>query len=92
MLPLNHSNKENKKDMKAFETSQSYGNDLTIKVIKRTSKTITIDTSFGIQRIKVRGQENGLEYISFKCWLIYASDNFDMNEAVKIANEKAYYS
>ena len=78
--------------MKAFETSQSYGNDLTIKVIKRTSKTITIDTSFGIQKIKVRGQENGLEYISFKCWLIYSSDNFDMNEAVRIANEKAYYS
>lgn len=78
--------------MKAFETNKKYGNDLTLEVISRTKKTATIKTSFGTQKIKLRGQENGLEYISFKCWIIYANDYYDQEESQKQAYERAYYS
>jgi hypothetical protein len=78
--------------MKAFKINTKYGNDLTLEVIKRTAKTVTIKTSFGEQRIKLRGQENELEYISFKCWLIYATDEYNEKEAQKQALERAYYS
>ena len=37
-----------------FQTRKSYGNDLTIEILSRTAKTITIKSSFGEQRVKVR--------------------------------------
>ena len=78
--------------MKTFETNKKYGNDLIVEVISRTKKMATIKTSFGTQKIKLRGQENGLEYISFKCWLIYANDYYNQEESQKQALERAYYS
>lgn len=74
-----------------FKTGEFYGNDLTIEVISRTEKTITIKTSFGTQRIKVKDYGTGTEYISFKCWLILATEDFNKEEAQAIALENAYY-
>jgi len=71
-----------------FETGKSYGNDLTIDVLSRTEKTLTIKTVFGTQKIKIRNYHNETESISFKCWLITSADLFDKN----IANEIAYYN
>jgi len=79
--------------MTAFKTSESYGNDLTIKVISRTAKTVTIETvAWGTSRVKIRTHQNGLEYISFKAWLIDATEKFDIEEARKIAYSNAYES
>tara|TARA_R110002050_G_scaffold50478_1_gene116648 strand:- start:2213 stop:2446 length:234 start_codon:yes stop_codon:yes gene_type:complete len=74
-----------------FQESKEYGNDLTIKVLKRTEKTITIETiAWGVQRVKVRKNADGSEFILYKAWLIYASDIFDAEESKKIAYERAY--
>jgi|TARA_R110000823_G_scaffold31321_1_gene89267 hypothetical protein len=78
--------------MRTFETSKNYGNDLTIKVLKRTAKTVTIETTaWGVSKVKVRDYGNGSEYISFKAWLITSDDIFDSNEAKELAIERAYY-
>lgn len=74
-----------------FEIGKSYGNDLTIEVISRTEKTITIKSTFGTQRVKVREWTKGTESISFKAWLIVATEEFDENEARNIFMENAYY-
>ncbi len=74
-----------------FETKKSYGNDCTIEVLKRTEKTLTIKSVFGTQRIKVKTQPDGTEYISFKCWLIEANEFFDQEEATNIFLSNAYY-
>lgn len=74
-----------------FKTGQKYGYVLTIEIVKRTAKTITIKSTFGEARVKVRQHANGLEYISFKAWLIDATELFNKEEAQKIALEKAYY-
>lgn len=74
-----------------FETGKFYGNDLTIEVIKRTKKTITIKTvAWGIQRVKVRNWNTETEGIHFKAWIVLASEIFDEDEARTIAFEKAY--
>jgi hypothetical protein len=74
-----------------FETGKLYGNDLTIEVIKRSEKTITIKSTFGTQRVKVRDYGNGVEAIMFKAWYILACEEFNKEEAMKIAMENAYY-
>jgi hypothetical protein len=73
-----------------FEAGKEYGNDLTITVLSRSQKTITIKTSFGVQRIKVRISGN-VEQILFKCWLIDASEKFDEKIALENAMYRAYY-
>ena len=76
-----------------FETSKEYGNDLTIKIISRTEKTAMIETNaWGVKRVKLRKHNNGLEYISFKSWLIYATENFDSQVATMNMMERCYYS
>jgi len=70
-----------------FEIGKSYGNDLTMEVISRTEKQLTIKTVFGTQKIKVR-QSNNEEYVFFKCWIVYASEAFDF----EIAREISYYN
>jgi len=77
--------------MKKFEANKIYGNDLEMTIVKRTAKMATIKTCFGEQRVKIKSCEIG-EYISFKCWLIYATEEFNAEEAQQIAMEKAYYS
>ncbi len=74
-----------------FKTGETYGNDLIIEVVKRTAKTVTIKSTFGETRVKVRQHANGIEYISFKAWLIDATEAFNKNEAQRLALEKAYY-
>ena len=76
-----------------FEAGKSYGNDLTVQVISRTKKTVTIDTVvWGVKRVKVRDYGNGLEYISFKSWLITSAELFNKEEATRISYERSYYS
>lgn len=75
-----------------FEIGKSYGNDLTVEVLKRTAKTITIKSTFGEQRIKVREYMPGVEAIDFKAWYITANETFDKEKARQISYEKAYYS
>ena len=74
-----------------FESGKHYGNDLTIEILKRTEKTVTIKTvAWGVQRVKVREWTKGVEGIHYKAWIVIATENFDENEYVKIAFEKAY--
>lgn len=62
----------------AFETGKLYGNDLTIEIISRTEKTIVIKTqAWGVNRVKVREWNDSCEMISFKAWLILATEIFD---------------
>lgn len=76
-----------------FEAGKEYRNDLTIKVISRTEKTLTIETTaWGKKRVKVKDYGTGTEYISFKAWMILATEEFNKEEAVQIAYEKAYLS
>jgi hypothetical protein len=70
-----------------FETGKQYGNDLTLEVISRTEKTAVIKTNFGTQRIKIN-QRSKCEVIYFKCWLIEATENFD----IQVAREISYYN
>jgi hypothetical protein len=73
-----------------FEAGKEYGNDLTIEVISRTEKTITIKAGgFGTKRVKLK-PDNGVERIFFKCWIIEATELFDIDEARRIYNEYAY--
>jgi len=74
-----------------FQTSKSYGNDLTIEILSRTEKTVTIKSSFGEQRVKVRKHTNGVEAIMFKYWYILSTEDFNKKEAIEIANYNAYY-
>ena len=85
---------ENETNMNAqFETGKSYGNDLTLEIVKRTAKTATIKTVFGEQRVKIKVCTNrNIEYISFKCWLIDSTDDFNEEDAQQVAMENAYYS
>jgi len=77
--------------MKTFKTGEIYGNDLTIEIIKRTEKTVTIKTNaWGISRVKIREFHNGIESIYFKAWIIDATEKYDFEEAKKISFEKAY--
>ena len=75
-----------------FQTSKSYGNDLTIEILSRTEKTVTIKTQgWGINRVKVRDYGNGVEAIMFKSWYILSTEDFNKKEAIEIANYNAYY-
>lgn len=75
-----------------FETGKFYGNDLTIEIISRTEKTVTIKTNaWGVKRVKIRDFYNGTESISFKAWIVCATENFDAEEATKISMYKAYH-
>jgi hypothetical protein len=75
--------------MATFTKGQSYGNDLTIKVLSRTAKTVTIETTaWGIKRVKVREYQKGIEAIYFKAWIITADETFNAKEAVTIALQK----
>jgi hypothetical protein len=77
--------------MTAFESNKTYGNDLTIKVISRTEKTLTIETTaWGTKRVKVREYQKGVEAIYFKAWIITADEIFNAEEARQIAYERAY--
>ena len=78
-----------------FKVGQRYGNDLTLEVVKRTEKTVTIKTNtWGVKRVKLRSFENAnatlTESIHFKAWVIYASEEFDAKEAEKISYYNAY--
>ena len=44
-----------------FEAGKKYGNDCTIEVLSRTEKTLTIKSSFGTQKIKVRRKQKTKE-------------------------------
>ena len=75
-----------------FETGKLYGNDLTIEVLKRTEKTITIKTNaWGVTRVKIREYTQGVEGISFKAWFITANENFDFEVAREISMYNAYH-
>lgn len=74
-----------------FEIGKAYGNDLTIKVVSRTEKTITIETvAWGTKRVKIKEFQKGVEGISFKAWLIYANEDFNAEVAKELAFERAY--
>lgn len=80
-------------DMIRFETGKQYGNDLTFTVIKRTEKTITIETTaWGVSRVKVRNYNPQCEQISFKAWMVSAGEEFNKEEATNNAYYRAYYS
>lgn len=71
---------------------KSYGNDLTIEVISRTDKMITIKTnSWGVKRVKLNSDNSG-EKIYFKCWVISAWEAFDFETARQNSHERAYYN
>jgi hypothetical protein len=74
-----------------FQTSKLYGNDLTIEILSRTAKTVTIKSSFGEQRVKVREYTKGVEAVMFKSWYILSTEDFNKKEAIEIANYNAYY-
>ena len=77
--------------MEKFEINKEYGNDLTIKVISRTEKTITFESVFGVKRCRVKAYISGVECVFFKSWIITANEYFDKLEVQKISYEKAYY-
>jgi hypothetical protein len=80
-------------NMTQFETGKQYGNDLIFTVIKRTEKTITIETTaWGISRVKVRNFNPNCEEIIFKAWMVSAGEEFNADEARQKAYERAYYS
>ena len=79
--------------MAIFTPSESYGNDLTIKVLSRTAKTATIETNaWGIKRVKIREYQKGVEAIYFKAWIVIATELFNATESAQIAMENAYYN
>lgn len=79
--------------MKAtFEPGRKYGNEFTIEVIKRTAKFLTIKTVFGTNRVKIRDCYQNAESISFKAWLIDATEAYNEEEAVRLSYERAYYN
>lgn len=85
-------NYQNDDIMTTFTAGQQYGNDLTIKVLSRTAKTVTIETTaWGIKRVKVREYQKGVESISFKAWLIVATETFNPVVAAQTTMENAYY-
>ncbi len=74
-----------------FETSKLYGNDLTIEVLKRTEKTVTIKTnSFGEKRVKIKEYMKGVECIYFKSWIITANESFCAKKSTEISMYNAY--
>ena len=78
--------------MKKFELNKKYGNEFTIEIVKRTEKFVTIKSSFGESRVKLRDYNQGQsECISFKCWLIDSFEQYDEEEAKRISYENAYY-
>ena len=78
--------------MATFETGKSYGNDLTIKVLSRTAKMLTIETTaWGIKKVKSKEYQKGVEAIYFKAWIVIATELFNATEAAQIAMVKAYY-
>ena len=79
------------KNASTFTPGNFYGNDLTIEVVKRTAKTVTIKTqAWGEQRVKVRAYGDNNEAIFFKAWMILATDEFNKEEAAQNAYERAY--
>jgi hypothetical protein len=75
-----------------FEIGQEYGNDLTIKVIKRTAKFITFTSVFGESRCKISEYVKDVECIYFKSWIITANEIFDAERAAEISYDRAYNS
>jgi hypothetical protein len=73
-----------------FKAGQKYGNYCTIEVISRTAKTITINSNFGTQRIKVRNH-GSTEVIYFKCWTIEATEFYNSEKAAEIFMDNMYY-
>jgi len=68
--------------MTTFQIGKKYGNDLVITIVKRTAKTITIESrEFGVDRVKVRTHANGTEWISYKAWLIDPKDIYNADQA-----------
>ena len=78
--------------MVTFEAGKSYGNDLTVEVISRTEKTITIKSTFGTNRVKVRNYHDDEETIIFRSWSIGAKDAFNKEKAQRNAMYRAYSS
>jgi len=75
-----------------FEATKKYGNDLTIEVLSRTEKTITIKSTFGTQRVKVRKyNDEGVEAIMFKAWYILSTELYDFETAREISMYNAYH-
>jgi hypothetical protein len=66
----------------------------TFKVIKRTEKTITVETTaWGTMRCKVRNDFNDMESVFFKRWKhITANDLLNDDQFVKDLYTEAYYS
>ena len=80
-----------------FKAGKSYGNDLTIEIVKRTEKTATIKTqAWGEKRVKISSFVNAggsiTERISFKAWLIHASEAYSKETASYISQRNAYYN
>lgn len=83
---------QNKDIMATFTAGQSYGNDLTIKVISRTAKTVTIETTaWGTSRVKIREFQKGHESIVFKAWSIGAEEQFNPTVAAQNSMYNAYF-
>ena len=77
--------------MAQFKAGNSYGNDLTITIEKRTPKMATIKTTaWGSQRVKIYNAGTEQEYISFKAWLVYADETFDLEESKDNFYRNAY--
>ncbi|SDT46939.1 hypothetical protein SAMN05192545_3915 [Maribacter dokdonensis] len=74
-----------------FKVGNKYGNDLTIEVLKRTAKTITIKSLFGEKRIKLREYTPGVECVYFRSWIITANEDYNADKAAEISMYNAYY-
>ena len=76
--------------MTQFEVGKEYGNDFTFTVVKRTAKTITINSVFGEARVKVRNYSEDFESIHYKAWAVYATEAFDAEVAAENSLYRAY--
>lgn len=75
-----------------FQTGQKYGNDLTIEIVSRTEKTVTIKTTaWGVKRVKVHNYNGCQEAIYFKAWIITSDEIFNAEEACYNSMYKSYY-
>ena len=63
-----------------------------IEVVSRTAKFLTIKTNFGINRVKITTEINGLETARFKCWGFDAADEYSKEQRSDDAYSAAYYS
>jgi hypothetical protein len=63
-----------------------------IEVVSRTAKMITIKTTFGINKLRIKTADNGLEYSLFKCWGFDAGSEYSIEDMTQDAYDTAYCS